>query len=338
MNKIYILTDYKNIFGSKHNATPYRSGMDKDLLKKYFEIYEFEAIFLKYSDINFRKMNFKDQYVLYTSSEDIGGLYKNYIEDIIYGLHIQGAKIIPDYKYLKAHNNKVFMEILRDLTINDKLNFIQSHYFGTLEELINNINKIELPVVIKSAAGAMSRGVYIANNRNELIKNAKKISRSKYIFDELWDLGRAIKHKGYIKESKYRNKFIVQNFIPGLENDWKILIYGEKYYILYRGVRDNDFRASGSHKFIFKEDIPDGILDFAKLIFDILNVPNLSIDVAFDGNKFHLLEFQAIYYGTTTIVKSPFYFNQINNKWEIIKETSILEKIYVESIVNFINK
>lgn len=81
--------------------------------------------------------------------------------------------LIPDYKYLKAHNNKVFMEILRDLTINDKLNFIQSHYFGTLEELINNINNIKFPVVIKSAAGAMSRGVYIANNRNELIKNAK---------------------------------------------------------------------------------------------------------------------------------------------------------------------
>ena len=73
-------------------------------------------------------------------------------------------------------------------------------------------------------------------------------------------------------------------------------------------VRDNDFRASGSHKFIFKEDIPDGILDFAKLIFDILNVPNLSIDVAFDGNKFHLLEFQAIYYGITTIVKISILF------------------------------
>ena len=38
MNKIYILTDYKNIFGSKHNATPYRSGMNKKLLKKYFQI------------------------------------------------------------------------------------------------------------------------------------------------------------------------------------------------------------------------------------------------------------------------------------------------------------
>ena len=338
MNKIYILTDYKNIFGSKHNATPYRSGMDKDLLKKYFEIYEFEAIFLKYSDINFRKMNLKDQYVLYTSSEDIGGLYKNYIEDIIYGLHIQGAKIIPDYKYLKAHNNKVFMEILRDLTINDDINFIQSHYFGTLEELTNNINKIEFPVVIKSAAGAMSRGVYFANNKNELIKNAKKISRSKYIFDELWDLGRAIKHKGYIKESKYRNKFIVQNFIPNLKNDWKILIYGDRYYILYRGVRDNDFRASGSGKFIFTDDIPNGILDYAKQIFDILNVPNLSIDIAFDGNKFYLLEFQAIYYGTTTIEKSSFYFKNINNSWEIIKEKPILEKIYVESILNFINK
>ncbi len=338
MNKIYILTDYKNIFSSKHNATPYRSGMDKKLLEKYFKENGYEIIFLKFADINFRKMNFEDQYIIYTSSEDIGGHYKSYIEDIIYGLYLQNAKLIPEYKYLKAHNNKVFMEILRDLTINDDLNFIHSHYFGTIEELKNNLYNITFPAVIKSATGAMSRGVYLSKNKKELIKKAKKISRSTYLFDELWDIGRAIKHKGYIKESKYRNKFIVQNFIPGLENDWKILIYGDKYYILYRGVRDNDFRASGSGKFIFKEDIPNGILDFAKLIFDILNVPNLSIDVAFDGNNFYLLEFQAIHYGTTTIVKSPFYFNKINNNWEIIKENSVLEKIYVESIVNFINK
>jgi|LFRM01.1.fsa_nt_gb glutathione synthase/RimK-type ligase-like ATP-grasp enzyme len=338
MNKIYILTDYKNIFGSKHYATRYRSGMDKKLLEKYFKENGYETIFIKFADINFRKMNFKDQYIIYTSSEDLKGHYKSYIEDIIYGLHLQRTKLIPEYKYLKAHNNKVFMEILRDLTFNDDSGSIHSNYFGTVEELKNNLNKISFPAVIKSATGAMSRGVYLSKNKKELVKTVKKISRSRDLLAELWDYGRSLKHKGYIKESKYRNKFIVQNFIPNLKNDWKILIYGDRYYILYRGVRDNDFRASGSGKFIFTDDIPNGILDYAKQIFDILNVPNLSIDIAFDGNKFYLLEFQAIYYGTTTIEKSSFYFKNINNSWEIIKEKPILEKIYVESILNFINK
>ena len=43
--KIFFLTDYKNNFGSKHNALPYRSGMDKDLLKKYFKAKGYDCIF-----------------------------------------------------------------------------------------------------------------------------------------------------------------------------------------------------------------------------------------------------------------------------------------------------
>ncbi len=37
LKKIIALTDYKNIFSSKHNANPYRNGMDKKLLEKYFK-------------------------------------------------------------------------------------------------------------------------------------------------------------------------------------------------------------------------------------------------------------------------------------------------------------
>ncbi len=338
MKKIFILTDYKGHFGSKHNAVPYRSGMDKELLKKYFEESNFEVNFLEFSEIDFRKMNFKDKYVLYTSSEDIGYHYKDYIEDIILGLHLQGAILIPEYNYLRANSNKVFMEILRDQMNLDSIKNIKSHNFGTIEELDDRIDEFTFPVVIKSAAGAMSSGVRLAHNKKELIKIAKRLSRTKYLYDELWDYGRSIKHKGYIRESKYRKKFIIQNFIPELENDWKIVIYDKKYYILYRGIRDNDFRASGSGKFIFKEIIPDGILDFAEEIFNYFDVPNISIDIAFSGNNFHLFEFQAVYFGTTTIEKSSFYFMKGNDRWEMFKEKSELEKEYVDSIVKFINR
>ena len=110
------------------------------------------------------------------------------------------------------------------------------------------------------------------------------------------------------------------------------------YYILYRGVRDNDFRASGSGNFIFKEEIPNGILDFAEEVFEYLDVPNLSIDVGYDGNNFYLFEFQALYFGTTTIEKSPFYFTKKDSTWSIQREKSELEKEYVNSIVNYIER
>lgn len=47
--------------------------------------------------------------ILNTSSEDNGYHYKDYIEDIILGLYLQGAILLPEYKYLRANNNKVYM-------------------------------------------------------------------------------------------------------------------------------------------------------------------------------------------------------------------------------------
>jgi hypothetical protein len=326
MKKIFILTDYKEHFGSKHN-----------LLQKYFAEYDYETVFLNFAKVDFKE-NWKDKIVLYTSQEDHNYHYKSYIEDIIYGLELAGAIVIPKFKYLRANNNKVFMEILRDQLPLETAKTISSNHYGSLEELKNDINNIEFPVVLKTAAGAMSTGVSLANSKNELLKNAKNISRTKDIKNELWDLVRSIKHKGYIRESKYRSKFVIQNLIRNFTNDFKIIVYNNRFYFLYRDVRKDDFRASGSGKFYFKKEYPKGMLDFADKIFQSFDCPNISIDVCFDGENFHLIEFQFIYFGTTTIDKSEFYYKKKNNKFLLVKEKSILEKVYVESIVKYLEK
>ena len=123
-----------------------------------------------------------------------------------------------------------------------------------------------------------------------------------------------------------------------MNNDWKILIFGDRYYILYRGVRKNDFRASGSGKFYFNRELPRGILDYAENIFRKFNVPNLAIDVGYNDDKFYLIEFQMIYFGTTTIEKSPFYYTKEHSKWGLHDEKSELEKTYVYSIVKYIER
>jgi glutathione synthase/RimK-type ligase-like ATP-grasp enzyme len=339
MKQIYLLTDYKGNFGSKHNAVPYRSGMNKDLLKKYFEECGFEAVFMNFSEVNYED-NWKDKIVLYTSQEDHNYHYKSYIEDIVYGLELAGANVIPRFKYLRANNNKVFLEILRSQIQDKKLKNIKSWHYGTIEELKKMVDQFSYPVVLKSAEGAMSRGVSLAKNKDELIRNAKKISRTMNIYYDLKDLGRSIKRKGYIKESKYRRKFIVQEFIPDLNNDWKILIFGERYYILFRYVRENDFRASGSHRFIFNDNslVPIGIFKTAKRFFDVLDVPCLSIDIIYDGSNYYFTEFQAIYFGSTTHEKSDGYFKKINDKWMKINDIIDLEKVFVDSIVRYIDK
>ncbi|MFZ1519715.1 MAG: hypothetical protein WAU11_13105, partial [Ignavibacteriaceae bacterium] len=160
----------------------------------------------------------------------------------------------------------------------------------------------------------------------------------RYTTQEVRDQIRAFKHKGYCKQSLHRRKYIIQNFIPHLKNDWKVLIYADRYYVLFRGNRKNDFRASGSGLFKFVQAVPNGLLNFAKTIYDKCNIPNISLDIAFDVNVFHLIEFQALYFGTTTIVKSPFYFERRNGNFALIESKSELEMVYTESIIKYLDK
>jgi len=183
----------------------------------------------------------------------------------------------------------------------------------------------------------MSRGVSKAETLAELIRNAKAISSSKDFWHDLKEKLREIKYfKKFARESFYREKFIVQNLVEGLSNDWKVLVYGNRCYALYRGVRDGDFRASGSGKFIFKDDLPSGMLDFAFEIKNYFDVPHISLDIGFDGKNFHLIEFQFIYFGTTTIEKAPFYFEKQSNEWVLCHSSSDLEVEYVKSIVEYL--
>lgn len=337
-HKVVLLTDYKGFFGSKQKSPIYRGGMDLNLIISNFNREGFEVEVLSFSEIDYDKIRNENPYVIYTSSEDVGGFYKSYIEDIVFNLENIGAKCIPSYKYQKAHNNKVYMELLRNQKEKEGLSSISSHVFGTLEELQKTSHNFSFPVVIKAASGAMSRGVDIAYNFNELLRKAKKISSSRDLLVDIKDMLRKYKYGDrYVKESLSRSKFIVQNFIPNLSNDWKVLVYWDKAFILYRGNRKNDFRASGSGKFIFTKEMPEGILDYAYSIMKDFDVPHISIDVGYDGAKFHALEFQFIYFGTTTLEKASFYFEKSIDGWRAIDGTLCLEEVYVDSLVKYIN-
>ncbi len=339
MEKIYALIDYHGFFGSKYDAIPYNSGMDKDLLTKYFSDTGYEIIFVYLSEvINKPSSYWAGKKVIYTSTEDSGYHYKSFIEDIVHYLELCKAWVIPNFKYLRAHNNKVFMELLRYQFNDIYLSNLKSNVFGSLEEV--NIDRIQFPIVYKTSEGAMSDGVRLSNNRIELRKNIKKLSRTRNYLSEVWEKARFMKYRGYRQESKYRKKFILQDFIEELTHDYKILIYGNKYYLLKRHIKDNDFRASGSGLREFSKEIPSGILEYAQKCKLLINVPNISLDIAYSNNQFYLLEFQCVYFGPYTITFSKYYWllDEDENKFNYVEGSSILEREYSNSIIEFIEK
>ena len=268
-NKIFIITDYKGLFGSKWNSSPYRSGLKIHLLINKLKKYGYEVCALNFSEAANNDNIQKDDYAIYTSTEDNNYKYKDFIEDVIFFLEKKDVKVIPRYDYLKATNNKVSMELLRKI-IFPQYEHLEANVYGALEEC--EFKNLDNPLVFKKPKGAMSRGVFLSRNENESRKIVANISRTKNFKEELKDYLRAYKHKNYTRDSIYRNKFISQSFIENLTNDYKVLVYGSKYFIFSRPVRENDFRASGSgyQNYLFgsKCIIPDGIFEYSESIFN----------------------------------------------------------------------
>jgi len=312
--------------------------MQLDLLKTFFSENGFELVIQRFTDIDFRKVNYLGRYVLYQSSEDRDLHYKSYIEDIILALQYQGAILIPDFYSLRAHHNKVFMELLRDLSSCHEVKDIVSKAYGTYEDYIAGLPDHGHDIVLKPASGALSKGVKLASTDAKKRTYAKSISSSFYPLDWLKNLVNSQIRKNYVQKSNHRRKFIVQNFIQGLKGDYKILVYFDKYYVLSREIRKNDFRASGSGIFSFPKVLPHGLLDYAKLVFDSFDVPFLSLDVASHQEKFSLIEFQMLSFGTYTLEKSDYFFCLNESGWHLTYEVPVLEREVARSVTKHINR
>lgn len=335
--KIFILTDYKGFFGSKYRDKPYRSGFDRVQIAELFLNNGYDVTYISASAVSFDFSLLKGNILLYTSLEDEGLYYKSFIEDFVYAAELAGAITIPRYLFLKAHENKVFFEQLK-VGVYNQIDNLKSWWFGAYEEFRQESDNLPYPIVLKTYKGAMSRGVFLAKDQQEALTLAKRMMGTSNHFQWLKDIGRAYKHPGYIKNSWHRNKIIAQQFIPNLQKDWKILVYGDKYYVLTRNTKPGDFRASGQGLLAFGKDLPEGLLDFSKKVYDTFNVPQISIDVAYDGENYYLLEAQFLFFGTYTLEFAEFYFKKDDSKWAIVEGLSSLEEEYVVSIVQHIKR
>ncbi|MEU5944844.1 hypothetical protein ABZ793_04705 [Micromonospora sp. NPDC047465] len=274
--------------------------------------------------------------VLYTSSEDAGLLYKSWIEDLVLALETAGARTIPSYRFLRAHHNKAMMEALRFQLFPKEAAGLHTRTFGTLEELASTALDGPWPKVVKAAYGAGSAFVALAADHAELIRVARRFSRVADLRAGVREHAKRALRREHHPHSLHRHKFVVQNFIPGLAGDFKVLRLGKRYYTLYRRNRAGDFRASGSGDFDFHSDggVDRGaLLDYAEQVADTLGTPLVSLDIGFDGTQFHLIEFQCLHFGTVTAEESTHYHVRDGGDWRQVQERCDIEAVFSEAIV-----
>ena len=331
---IIILTDFLGFLRRDNHQC---SSLNLNRIVKILESNGFYCNTLSFKDIAARDNVIKNCFIWYTSSEFPS--YKNYIEDILLSLDKSNI-LIPHFDFIRAHNNKGYQALIRKrYGISD----LDSIYIGTLEELYSLKHEINFPVVLKTVIGSGSKGVKLIKNFSELGKIIKRQSRSKnylskfakkilkrYVFKGRYDYENSL-------ESLHYYNFILQRFIPGLKDDWKILVFYDNFYVLKRGIRKGDFRASGSGKFSYDE-FNVNVLDFCEQIKKKFNVPWLSLDVGFDGKKCYLFEYQMLHFGPIAFKKSKYFYKKEKRDWKKVKQKSNLSEVYAKAFVKYIKE
>jgi hypothetical protein len=331
---ILLLTDYRGYLYSSTRA--WDACVRVERVCEGLRQAGFEPSVRQFADIDFRAESFAGLHIVYQSAEDPDLLYKSYLTDVLLGLLIAGANLIPRFPLFYAHHNKVFMEILREVGGVEHIRTLRSRQFGTLEEFAARVALQPGELVLKPSAGSLSTGIVRAKGERQKIAAARRMSRSGTWYDHLKDVVKRRVRDPWHITSNHRNKFVTQSFLPGLDHDYKILVYGDKYYVLVRRNREDDFRASGSGLFRWPEDVSPVLLDFARLTFERFDCPFIALDIAFDGAACHLLEMQFVMFGTLTLERSTFYFTRGAGGWHTVAETPDLDREFTASIVRYL--
>lgn len=343
---LLILTDGDGDFLVSMGDLVHFTSMDVPKLKEQFEQWGCDVQVKTYGDLDLEQ-DFHGTYVVYQTAEKKGPFYKHYVEDIVYFLKQHGAIPLPRFEYLKAHHNKGYMEMLRRDFVNVELKTLKSLYFGSQSEALAAM-PTQFPVVLKQTAGSGSEGVYLARNPAEYRRYTHAITQTVLGSDWVGVAREGI--KGTIRRAlarfvaTYRKEdppvqqpVVVQEFLPGLPGDYKVVVFGDKYYTLYRQNRENDFRASGGGKlFVVPEAERPGLLGFARKAAEEIQFPILGLDIAFDGHRYHLLEFQMLHLGPYTLQAAKFWHEYREGQWLQFDGKSDLEVEFCRSICQFI--
>lgn len=332
--ELVVLTDFQGHFGQR--LMPWES-LDVDVLVSELSK-QFRVRRVTYEQIANGEETVAASTIIHSSSQQPA--YKEYVEDVLLFLMRQSNILVPSFNAVKAHENKGFQELYKR---NCQIKCIAARYY--CGEGVNT-NDIRFPAVFKETSGFGSSGVHLVQNERDLARfqraelrlTARELLRS--IKSEFGYLVRKLilrrsNLRPWGSYYKPRKRYIVQEFIEGLQFDYKVIILRKRAFVLKRQARPDDFRASGSGRFSF-EVPPDGLLNYAHRVLEQLDEPYASLDVLVRDQDFYLIEYQIVHFGPYTIIKAPFHFYHDRGAWQRSEEQLPLERLIAESLIDYL--
>jgi glutathione synthase/RimK-type ligase-like ATP-grasp enzyme len=341
---IYIITGNNGFFGQFRKPwITLKIAVFADALRNS----GYKVITCEFHQIANGEIDIENSVVFYTFSQKM--LIREYIQDVVYALKLKNNILLPSYELLKCHEDKGFQELYRKhLGIAP----LKAYYISDICEIDNY--DIEYPCVLKTIDGSNGRGVFLAHNKAELLKQIKLATTTLGFFQKLdllrrkhfrykktvkgWPEFDAAKdfhaYKEYVKPTR---NMVIQQFIPDLEFDFRVLAVYDHFYITKRHVKDGDFRASGTKLFDFDTGDVQKILNYAQGIHQKVNHPYLSMDIAVSGDKYYLLEYQALHFGNNVIKLSNGFYRIEDGNWTFVKNKSEINQVLAKGLIRYLD-
>ncbi|MDD3534232.1 MAG: hypothetical protein PHR27_09445, partial [Candidatus Cloacimonetes bacterium] len=241
MTQLYVLTGYDDFIGQTRK--PWVSIDTKlfieELQKLGFKVHKHE-----FHEVMNGKVKPEHSLIFYSFSHRDN--LRHYIRDCLMYLKSQGNTLIPSFELFSCHENKGWQELLKARL---GIHSLQCHYFSSKREMAGY--DLKFPLVFKTLTGSNSTGVALVNSRQDILKalarhEAPVSWAQKLDFWRRKHLRKSKKFPGYpnydhVKDAHWYQDyttpeipFVLQEFIPGLSYDYRVIVLGDKYFVSKR--------------------------------------------------------------------------------------------------------
>lgn len=199
-----------------------------------------------------------------------------------------GIKTFPDYSDGWHFEDKVAQKYLLEAV---GAPVVKSWAFFDKKKALQFIDNDNLPIVAKLRKGAGSYNVVLLRSRHSAKKYIRKMFGKgltpSLVMKQVSDKFKAIATRrktnvniphlinNFRNEIRKKHLFpkevgyvYFQEFLPNNKNDLRIVVVGNRAWGFYRGVRPNDFRASGSGLIDYETSIP---IEMIETSFNVAN-------------------------------------------------------------------
>lgn len=340
MKELYILTGYEGFIGQTRK--PWVSLDTQRFVDELTQLGYTPRVHEFHEVVN-GKVKIENSLVFYSFSHRQN--LHDYIRDLLLSLESQGNTLIPSFKMFSCHENKGWQELNKSAL---GIHSLSALYFSSKRELKHY--ELKFPYVFKTLTGSNSTGVALVHCvediHRQLAKHEPKLSLGKKL--DFWRRKHLRKNKvfpGYPNYDLFQDAvwyqdymspetpFILQEYVPGLSCDYRVIILGDKYFISKRHTKAGDFRASGAKLFDFELDTPEALLDKAAELYKTFKSPFLSIDLGQDATgRLYLFEYQASHFGINAIVRGNGYYQKERESWHFTEAAPQFERFLAEAL------